>query len=152
MSTVDTKEFPAAGLTTGKMSQLDDPAIDAVQPVAGVNAGISVVFGLLGNAQQLAVDVRISGIIGERVHKIECAVSDVVQKHGIGWHSHSSHGARTRSGSFGFDAGIPSMISISSGTYITAVIFFTSYDGNFLHNCYIIGDGKESIRNIVSNR
>ena len=55
---------PAAGLTTGKMSQLDDTAIDAIQPVAGVNAGVSVVFGLLGNAQQLAVDVRISGIIG----------------------------------------------------------------------------------------
>nr|DAH28033.1 MAG TPA: hypothetical protein [Caudoviricetes sp.] len=56
---------------------------------------------------------------------IECAVSDVVQQHGISWHGHSSHGARTRSGSFGFDAGIPSMISISSGTYIiTAIIFY----------------------------
>jgi len=37
VSTVDTKAFPAAGLTTGKMSQLDDPAIDAVQPVAGIS-------------------------------------------------------------------------------------------------------------------
>nr|DAH28034.1 MAG TPA: hypothetical protein [Caudoviricetes sp.] len=46
------------------MSQLDDTAIDAIQPVAGVNAGVSIVFGLLGNAQQLVVDVRISGIIG----------------------------------------------------------------------------------------